>query len=162
MIRGSWPTEVPSKETYLLNIFLAPQFKFKDLDLEYFLLRFLDLITHQEVPKLFFQQELRGLVDKTTAQQTKVQQFETDRRQGLGLRKFSVKIPPPYNSSGSSKIKIILSRRSRRPDNPRLSSSSPPSSRIGTQQQRHLVTTTTIPAASQKRGKVRREKREAG
>ena len=73
MIRGSWPTEVPSKETYLLNIFLAPQFKFKDLDLEYFLLgyieliRFLDLIPYQEVPKLFFQQELRGLVDKTAA-----------------------------------------------------------------------------------------------
>jgi hypothetical protein len=42
-----------------------------------------------EVPKLFSQEELGGLVDKTTAQQTKVQQFETDRRQG----KFSVKIP---------------------------------------------------------------------
>jgi hypothetical protein len=58
---------VLSKETYLLNIFVASKFKFKDLDLEYFLLRFLDLITHQEVPKLFSQQELRGLVDKTTA-----------------------------------------------------------------------------------------------
>jgi hypothetical protein len=46
--------------------------KVKDLDLEYFLfvthlLRFLDLILHQEVPKLFYQQELRGLVDKRTA-----------------------------------------------------------------------------------------------
>ena len=29
----------------------------KDLELEYFPLRFLDLITHQEVPKLFDQQE---------------------------------------------------------------------------------------------------------
>jgi hypothetical protein len=54
-----------------------------------FLLRFLDLTLHQEVPKLFSQQELRGVVDKTTAQQSKVQQFETDR----GLKKyFSVNI----------------------------------------------------------------------
>jgi len=106
---------VLSKETCLLNIFLASQFKFKDLDLEYFLkipqphnsVRFLDLILHQEVPKLFSQQGLRGLVDKTTDQQPKVQQFETDRQQGLGLRKFSVKIPQPQNSLGSSKIKII-------------------------------------------------------
>jgi hypothetical protein len=45
-------------------------------------------------------------VDKTTAQQPKVHQFETDRRQELGLRKFSVKIPRPYNSLGSSKIRI--------------------------------------------------------
>jgi len=65
----------------------------KDLDLEYFLSRFPDFTLHQEVPKLFSQQELRGLVDKTTAQQPKVQQFETDRRQRLGFRKFSVKIP---------------------------------------------------------------------
>jgi len=34
---GSRPKEVLSKETYLLHIFLASQFKFKDLDLEYFL-----------------------------------------------------------------------------------------------------------------------------
>ena len=93
-------------------MFLASQLKFKDLDLEYFLLRFHDLITYQEVPKLFSQQTLRGLVDKTTAQQSKVQQFETDRRQRLGVRKFSVKILRPHNSSGSSKIKIILSTRS--------------------------------------------------
>jgi hypothetical protein len=46
-------------------------------------------------------------VDKTTAQQSKAQQFETDRRQGFGLRNFSVKIPRPHNSTGSSKIKII-------------------------------------------------------
>jgi hypothetical protein len=74
---------------------VASQFKVKDLDLEYFLLRFLDLIPHQEVPKLFSQQTLRGPVDKTTAHQPKVQQFEfeTDRRQRLGLGKFSVKIP---------------------------------------------------------------------
>ena len=41
-----------------------------------FLLKFLDLIIHNEVPKLklFFQQDL---VDKTTAQQPKVQQFES-------------------------------------------------------------------------------------
>jgi hypothetical protein len=80
------------------------------LDLKYFLLRFLDLVIHQEVPKLFPQQELRGLVDKTTTQQSKVQQFKTNRQQGLGL-KFSVKIPRPFNSSGNSKIKIILSTR---------------------------------------------------
>jgi hypothetical protein len=75
--------------------------KVKDLDLyfplrfleEYFLLTFLDLILHQEVPKSFSQQDLRGLMDKTTAQQPKVQQFETDRRRGLGVRKFSVKMP---------------------------------------------------------------------
>ena len=57
------------------------------MDLEYFPLRFLDLITHQEVPKLLDQQEYRGLVDKTTAQQPKLQKFETNRRQGLGLKK---------------------------------------------------------------------------
>ena len=84
----------------------------KDLDFEYFLLRFLDLVMHQEVPKLFSQQTLRGWVDKMTALQPKVQQFETDRWQGLGVRKFSVKITLPYNLSGSSKIKIILSTRS--------------------------------------------------
>jgi hypothetical protein len=69
-------------------------FKVKDLDLEYFvfithhMVRFLDLIIHQEVPKLFSQQDLRGLVDKTTAQQRKVQQFEADRRQENFLLKF--------------------------------------------------------------------------
>jgi Mg2+/Co2+ transporter CorB len=63
------------------------------VDLKYFLLRFLDLTIHQEVPKLFSQQELRGVVDKTTAEQSKVQQFETDPRQELGFGKFSVKIP---------------------------------------------------------------------
>ena len=91
MTGGSRPTECLSKEPYLLNIFLAPQFKVKDLDLEYFLLRFPDYITHiifsVKIPrlrtssgssKLFSQQALRGLVDKTTAQQPKVQQFETD------------------------------------------------------------------------------------
>ena len=48
---------------------------------------------YQEVPKLLSQQDLRGLVDKSTAQESKVQQFETDRRRGFGVRKFSVKIP---------------------------------------------------------------------
>jgi hypothetical protein len=52
------------------------------------LLRFFDPVIHPEVPKLFSQQELRGLVDKTTAQQPKVHQFETDRRQGLDLENF--------------------------------------------------------------------------
>ena len=70
-----------SKETYLLNIYLASQFKVKDLDLPHNSVTFLDLITHQEVLKLFSQQELRGRVDKTMAQQTQVRQFETDRRQ---------------------------------------------------------------------------------
>ena len=32
---------------------------------------------YQEVPRLFRQQDLRGLVGKTTAQQPKVQQFES-------------------------------------------------------------------------------------
>jgi hypothetical protein len=32
-------------------------------------------------------QDLRGLGDKTTAQQPKVQQFETDRQRRLGVRK---------------------------------------------------------------------------
>ena len=50
--------------------------------------RFLDLVTYQEDLKLFIQQKLRGLVDKTTAQQTELQQFETDRRQGLGIKNF--------------------------------------------------------------------------
>jgi hypothetical protein len=67
--------------------------KVKDLDLEYFLfiphlLRFLDLILHQEVPKLFSQQELRGVVVKRTAKQSKLRQFETDPRQENFLLKF--------------------------------------------------------------------------
>ena len=95
---GSRPTECLSKETYLLNIYLALQFKVKDLDLEYFLLRFPDSTLHQEVPKLFSQQALRGVVDKTTAQKPKIQQFETDHLQRLRFRKFSVKIPRPHNS----------------------------------------------------------------
>jgi len=43
-----------------------------------FPLRFLDLLSHQEIPelKLFSQQELRDIVDKTTAQQPKVEKFE--------------------------------------------------------------------------------------
>jgi hypothetical protein len=49
----------------------------KGLDLENLLSRFPDLTIHQEVPKLFSQQELRGRVDKTTAQQSEVQQFES-------------------------------------------------------------------------------------
>jgi hypothetical protein len=77
------------------------------LDLEYFLLRFFNHVLHQEVPKLFSQQELRGLVDKTTAQQPKVQQFETDRRQGLGFIKFSVNISRPHNSSEVPKLKLF-------------------------------------------------------
>jgi hypothetical protein len=55
----------------------AVRIRSKDLDLENLLSRFLDLTIYQEVPKLFFQQELRGRVDKTTAQQSKVQQFES-------------------------------------------------------------------------------------
>jgi hypothetical protein len=44
-----------------------------------FLLKFFDLIIQQEVPKLklFSQQELCDVVNKTTAQQPKVQQFES-------------------------------------------------------------------------------------
>jgi hypothetical protein len=44
-----------------------------------FLLIFLDLIIHQKVPelKLISKQEFHGLMDKTTAQQPKVQQFES-------------------------------------------------------------------------------------
>jgi hypothetical protein len=70
-----------SKETYLLNILLASQFQVQGLGLRIFSVKitgphnsvkFLDFITHQEVPKLFPQQELRGLVDKTTDQQHKV------------------------------------------------------------------------------------------
>ena len=61
------------------------------MDLEYFLLRFFDHIIRQEVPKLFSQQELRGLVDKTTAQQPKIQQLEIDRRQRLGFKKILLK-----------------------------------------------------------------------
>jgi hypothetical protein len=46
-------------------------------------------------------------VDKTTAEQFEVQQFETDPRQELGFRKFSVKIPWFRNSSQSFKIKLF-------------------------------------------------------
>ena len=101
-------SRIPAKK---LSIFLkghSHSTPGKDLDLEYFLLRLFDYVSYQEVPKLFSQQELRGLVDKTTAQQPKAQQFETDSRQGLGFIKFSVNISRPHNSSGSSKIKIIL------------------------------------------------------
>jgi hypothetical protein len=42
----------------------------KDLDLENLLSRFLDLTIHQEVPKLFPQQERGGLVAKALACQT--------------------------------------------------------------------------------------------
>ena len=44
-----------------------------------FLLKFVDLIIHQEVPKLklFSQQKLRDQVNETTTQQSKVQQFES-------------------------------------------------------------------------------------
>ena len=53
------------------------------------MLRFLDLKLHQEVPKLFSQQELRSLVDKMTAQQSKIQQFETGKN--LELENFLLK-----------------------------------------------------------------------
>jgi hypothetical protein len=55
----------------------AVRIRSKGLDLENLLSILLNLTIHQEVPKLFFQQELRGRVDKTTAQQSKVQQFES-------------------------------------------------------------------------------------
>ena len=72
----------------------------------------MQFVTKSYVAKTFhWELKSSGLVDKTTAQQPKVQQFETDRRQRLGLKKFSVKIPRPYNSTESSKIKIILSTR---------------------------------------------------
>jgi hypothetical protein len=48
---------------------------------------------HQEVPKLFSQPERRGLVDKTTAQQSAIQGSAVRDQQELGFRKFSVKIP---------------------------------------------------------------------
>jgi hypothetical protein len=46
------------------------------LELEIFLFKFLDIVIHHEVPKLklFSQQDL---VDKTTAKQPKIQQFES-------------------------------------------------------------------------------------
>ena len=37
------------------------------MDVVNFLSRLLNLATYREVPKLFSQQDLRGLVDKTTA-----------------------------------------------------------------------------------------------
>jgi hypothetical protein len=48
----------------------------KDLELEIFLLKFLDLVIHHEVSKLklFSQQDV---VYKTTAKQPKIQQFES-------------------------------------------------------------------------------------
>jgi hypothetical protein len=46
------------------------------LELEIFLLKFLDLIIHHEVPKLKLISQ-HDLVDKMTAQQPKVQQFES-------------------------------------------------------------------------------------
>jgi hypothetical protein len=46
-----------------------------NLDLENFLLKFLDLIIHHELPKLKSSSQ-QDLVDKTTAPKPKVQQFE--------------------------------------------------------------------------------------
>jgi len=51
------------------------------LRLENFLLKFLELTIYQQVPKLFSGHELRGLVDKTTAKQPKIQQFESTKFQ---------------------------------------------------------------------------------
>jgi hypothetical protein len=50
----------------------------KGLDLEYFLSRLLSLTIYR---KLFFQQELRGLEDKTVAQQSQDRQFASNRFQ---------------------------------------------------------------------------------
>ena len=86
-----------SKETYLLKYILDLRIQGQGFGLRIFsvkitrphnTVRFLDLMTYQEVLKLIIQQGLRGLVDKTTAQQTQVRQFETDRRQGTGLKNF--------------------------------------------------------------------------
>jgi hypothetical protein len=73
--------------------------------------RFLKLMTQQEVPKLFSQQELHGLVDKTMAQNSTFSSSRPTAGKDLDIKKFSLKIPWPHNSSGSSKIKIILSTR---------------------------------------------------
>jgi hypothetical protein len=48
----------------------------------------LDHTIYQEVPKFSSQQNLRGLVDKTTAQQLKSRQFETDLELEIFLLKF--------------------------------------------------------------------------
>ena len=117
----------------------------KDLDLKNFLLRFLDLIIHQEVPKLFFQQDLRGLVDKTTAQQPKVQQFETDHRQELGVRKV-------HKTTAQQRHLVSNTMVSAR----ELGSLAPGSS--GSQQQRHLVSNTASSAGDE----VKRERGGSG
>ena len=117
----------------------------KDLDLKNFLLRFLDLIIHQEVPKLFFQQDLRGLVDKTTAQQPKVQQFETDHRQELGVRKVHKTTAQQRHLVSNTMVSAG-----------ELGSLAPGSS--GSQQQRHLVSNTASSAGDE----VKRERGGSG
>jgi hypothetical protein len=88
------------------------------------MLRFLDLILHQEVPKLFSQQALRGLLDKTTAHQPEVKQFETDHRQEIFLLKFLDLIilqeVPKLKLFSSQEFRGL--ERRRRPSNPRSSS----------------------------------------
>jgi hypothetical protein len=85
-------------------------------DLENLLSRFLDLTIHQEVPKLFSQQELRGLVDKTPAQHSKDRQFESsgfqDRRSSQHERHLvatskTTKIKQQNGSADSKQIKIV-------------------------------------------------------
>jgi len=109
-MRFEGQTEVLSKENYLLYCFSQKSFPPKNL--ENFMSRLLIPTIYREVPRLFAQQDRRGLVDKTTAQQPKVQQFETDCRQEIVVGKFSVKTPQTHNISGSSISAILfLSKR---------------------------------------------------
>jgi uncharacterized protein YbcV (DUF1398 family) len=62
----------------------------KDLEFENFLLKFLDLIIYNEVPKLKIFSE-QDLVDKRMAQQSKLQQFETYTRKDLEFENFLLK-----------------------------------------------------------------------
>ena len=109
---------VLSTKTYLLSI-LGLTIQGQGLGLRIFStkitrphnsVRFLDLVLYQEVPKLSFQQQLRSRVDKTTAQQPNVQQFETNPRQELG--KFSVKILDLIIKHEIPELKLLSTRSS--------------------------------------------------
>jgi hypothetical protein len=73
------------------------------LELENFLLKFLELIIHHELPKLklFSQQDL---VDKTTAQQPKVQQFESTGFQDPQTAAAETSGRYYYSSDGKSEL----------------------------------------------------------
>jgi len=86
-------------------------------------------------------------VDKTTAQQPKVQQFETGRRQGLGYKIFLLIFHNLIINKEVPKLKLFSQQEFRGLEDkmtaqvPKVQQFQP--TRIRKQQRRHLVTNTT-------------------